>query len=891
MNQSNQIIGGGISDLLGHGDVYTPGAFDFAQKSEPVVRMAGGGLTEDQMLVDDFGIPAGSVYAAPPPSPVVPIAAKTVTPMGASVAAAVPSPVVSSFSARLEPDQPQPMLYGWEARKEELPQSVLDQLRALQSQQTSPQIPSSAGVTFVPEGSVPPSIAVGRTEQPPSFDELMGYVMSGQPTMKAAPTVEPAYTPAPSPVYTQAPATRSLFGMDVAQDQLGDLGLPVVPTAFVAPTATTSSPVQAPAPSTAAQTPAPAAKQGYTAYSGDFSPELTKLMPKSGADIGRGAWQFDTQSERDRAAYEAQYGGNAETGAAGGSGVNAGRPLVEMKEVQDENGNWISQPTNELDKRYGLTDTTGLVHGTQTVQIDPKHNRVTNAFFDPKTGKMVGQPIVGTYEIPKTNWIENLATAALYALPSIAIPGFGAGAALMSGAKSASEGNVLGALSGLAGGIGSLPGVDPSTVSTVRSVGDVASKISALTSGDPLQQLGALAGITGSDELATASKAANTVALLNAAASGNPNAVMKLVTTLGPSAVDLLTGGPGAMTTGEADERKGVSEVTDLINNLAFAPTPSPASAPAAAAPSPAPAPPSLDDLAKLYEPADATGMPPPPPPAPSPAPAPATSLEDELRAAGVDTGTEGTSTGTEGTSTGATQTLEDQLRAAGVDTGTEGTGTGKEGASTALSDDELNKFLEDIGTGGSATSTGSEDVDKIINELAGNKVSTLPEQAKFLESNVEDAGDIDQLMRDYAVDTGQIEGGYAGLGGLGEDYAVTDRGTVKSTYTGEEGTFDENGNWVPYKGTSTAAPSPAPSPSRAPAPAPVKKTTTPTTPTAAQSGLDFGSLLALMAMMGGGQQEPQEQVAYGQMPTRSVEEIFGLKEPTTLADILRRRV
>lgn len=798
----------------------------------------------DEQFTEDFSLPAGDFYAAPPPPPIVPIAAQAPAVVAAPMVAPAPSPFVSA-----------------------------------------------------------------PVEQPTvkAFDTGIGSLV-------AAPVAAPVYTPAPSPA--------NLFGLDIAPEFDPTVGLPAF-TSAPAP-----SPVQAPAPSSAAQAPATPTKYGYwktVDYGGmggegggqgysqtewvstpdlasqyenvaNYKPYEGSIDPKafswakpaqSGADI-YGIWNFDTKSGRETASeeYARSVANPVVVNPETGESYTPSAPVVSNPfTTTDKEGNAT------LDPSYGLKDVSGLVHGTmQAPEKDGKHITTYSAFFDPKTGKQVGNYATRTVEIPKTNWIENLVTNALFALPALTLPGFAAGQALMSGAKSASEGNVLGALSGLAGGIGSLPGVDPSTVSTVRSVGDVASKISALTSGDPLQQLGALAGITGSDELATASKAANTVALLNAAASGNPNAVMKLVTTLGPSAVDLLTGGPGAMTTGEADERKGVSEVTDLINNLAFAPTPSPASAPAAAAPSPAPAPPSLDDLAKLYEPADATGMPPPPPPAPSQAPAPATSLEDELRAAGVDTGTEGTSTGTEGTSTGATQTLEDQLRAAGVDTGTEGTGTGKEGASTALSDDELNKFLEDIGTGGSATSTGSEDVDKIINELAGNKVSTLPEQAKFLESNVEDAGDIDQLMRDYAVDTGQIEGGYAGLGGLGEDYAVTDRGTVKSTYTGEEGTFDENGNWVPYKGTSTAAPSPAPSPSRAPAPAPAKKTTTPTTPTAAQSGLDFGSLLALMAMMGGGQQEPQEQVAYGQMPTRSVEEIFGLKEPATLADLLRRR-
>lgn len=50
MNNYDLMVGGGISSLLGngHSDVAAPGAFDFAQRSEPVVRMAYGGEAESQ---------------------------------------------------------------------------------------------------------------------------------------------------------------------------------------------------------------------------------------------------------------------------------------------------------------------------------------------------------------------------------------------------------------------------------------------------------------------------------------------------------------------------------------------------------------------------------------------------------------------------------------------------------------------------------------------------------------------------------------------------------------------------------------------------------------------------------------------------------------------------
>ena len=402
------------------------------------------------------------------------------------------------------------------------------------------------GVQFTPERNLPFQ-QVQSTAAPAGIASLA-------PTPTPIQASVPAYTP---PASTLAPSPFGMSFDQTAGDELGpvtgaDLGISAPAAPAASPAA--QAPATAPAPSPV--------QQGYSAYGGELHPSLAKSK-----------FTFDTQQARDQAAYEAQYGGNQESGTGGGSGVNPGRPIMEQAVVgYDENGYPIMGDSNTLDKRYGLTDTSGLVHGTQQVKIDPKHYQVTRAFFDPKTGQMVGQPVVGTFEIPKTNWIENLVTNALFALPSIAIPGFGLGASLMSGAKAASEGNVLGALTGLAGGVGAIPGAEIPGMDTLKTVGNAAKTVGALTSGDPLQILGAAANLSGSEDLATASKVANTAALAKAAISGDPNAILKLATTYGSDVGDVIKGavgaGAGDMTGGEADERKGASDTYNTLANL-----------------------------------------------------------------------------------------------------------------------------------------------------------------------------------------------------------------------------------------------------------------------------------------------------------------------------------
>jgi hypothetical protein len=77
----------------------------------------------------------------------------------------------------------------------------------------------------------------------------------------------------------------------------------------------------------------------------------------------------------------------------------------------------------------------------------------------------------------------------------------------------------------------------------------------------------------------------------------------------------------------------------------------------------------------------------------------------------------------------------------------------------------------------------------------------------------------------------------------------VTDKGTIKSTYSGEEGYFDSNGNFVtydvrpPYTSGGTGG-------TGGGAPTKTTKPTTPTKPTTAQSTFDPALLFALSSML-----------------------------------------
>lgn len=640
----------------------------------------------------------------------------------------------------------------------------------------------------------------------------------------------------------------SPFGMSL--DQVAGDGLDTLTGADLgisAPAAQAPA-TQAPAPSPSA---APAPQQGYNPYSGELSPALLKLTPTSGADIF-GKWQFDTQADRANADYQAQYGFNPESGQASAASYTGTPKYTYTEPEYDPNGNLIkaAQPTG-LDPRYNLKDTSGLVHGSKTVWVDPTHQQTTFSFFDPKTGKQVGDQIQETVKVEQS-WSDKLADIGM-ALASAAITGGTLGGQLFNVAKAAGTGNIAGAITGalgVAGGAGDILGSD---IASAAQLGQKAIGAgTALASGDPLRMLGAAANLTGNEDLAAVSKAANTAALVNAAAQGNTGAIINLLASGAPTVFNAITGGAGAMTSGEAEERKGAGETYDLLKQLPDNKATTNA----------------VETILKGQDTTVGSGD----------------DLTGGISNEDLDTllGTGLTGAGTTssaGASAGDEQTggtLLDQLTAAGVDTGTAGTSTGYTGEGAGLTGTG-----EDTSVGGEDTGEGGEGADTVEGGDSGDvNKSTLSEQAKFLESNVEDQDTINQLLKDYAVDSDQLLGG---IGNIGEDFTVTDKGTIKSTYTGEEGYFDSNGDFVPYDvrppytsgGTGTTGGTGGTGGGTGGTGGTTTKTTTSTTPTTAKSGLDLNSLIALGLLGEDEQVQPSQQQLFNLGQRKSLQDIF----------------
>jgi hypothetical protein len=726
------------------------------------------------------------------------------------------------------------------------------------------------GLPTTPSPAPAPSPVVSAPAQAPA--PLFSYVAPAaaptpvsQPPQGLASLVQAA--PAPQPAFVASPVSApapSPFGVSLDQvagdglDTLTGSDLGISAPAAQAPAA------QAPAPSPSA---APVPQQGYTPYSGELHPNLLKLAPTSGADI-YGKWQFDTQADRDRADYEAQYGFNPESGQSTGPAYS-GTPKYTYSEPEyDPNGYLVKagQPTG-LDPRYELKDTSGLIHGSKVVRLDPTHVQYTYSFFDPKTGQQAGKPIVETAEI-KQSMSDKLADIGM-ALATSAITGGTLGGQLFNVAKAAGTGNVAGAITGalgVAGGAGDILGSD---VASAAQLGQKAIGAgSALASGDPLRMLGAAANLTGSEDLASASKAANTAALVNAAAKGNTGAIINLLASGAPTVFNAITGGAGAMTSGEEEERKGAGENYDLLKQLPDNKATTNAVETILKGQDTTVG--SGDDLTGGISNEDLdtllgaglTG-------AGSTSSAKTSGQIDDLFA-----GTsEGTSAGTSAGGEQAGGNLEDQLRNAGIDTGTAGTSTGYTAEGTGADTGE--------GGGGGDTSEGGEGADTVEGAEGGDSgdvnKNTLSEQAKFLESNVEDQDTINQLLKDYAVDSDQLLGG---VGNIGEDFTVTDKGTIKSTYSGEEGYFDADGNFVTYDvrppytsgGTGTTGGTGGGTGGTG---GTTTKTTSPTTPTTAKSGLDLDSLIALGLLGEGGQDQTPQQQLMSLAGIKSVKDIF----------------
>jgi len=725
---------------------------------------------------------------------------------------------------------------------------------------TSPAAPAPSPVVSAPAQApaplfsyVAPAAAPTPVSQPP---QGLASLVQAAPAPQPAFVASPVSAPAPSP-----------FGMSLDQiagdgfDTLTGSDLGISAPAAQAPAA------QAPAPSPSA---APVPQQGYNPYSGELSPALLKLMPTSGADI-YGKWQFDTQADRANADYQAQYGFNPESGQASAASYTGTPKYTYTEPEYDPNGNLIkaAQPTG-LDPRYNLKDTSGLVHGSKTVWVDPTHQQTTFSFFDPKTGKQVGDQIQETRKVEQS-WSDKLADIGM-ALASAAITGGTLGGQLFNVAKAADTGNTLGALAGalgVAGGAGDILGSD---VASAAQLGQKAIGAgTALASGDPLRMLGAAANLTGNEDLAAVSKAANTAALVNAAAQGNTGAIINLLASGAPTVFNAITGGAGAMTSGEEEERKGASETYDLLKQLPDNKATTNAVETILKGQDTTVG--SGDDLTGGISNDDLDAL-----------------LGTGLTGAGTTSGagtttggeTSGATTGDEtkggetaGAATGDEQTggtLLDQLRNAGVDTGTEGTSTGYtgediEGAGLTEGEDEERKgadetldYLKSLGY----TDTSGEDEDRAgVASILGDMTEGEAEDRASVSDVLADLGDYGLTDRE-AEDRAGVSDVLSDLGGYGmTDREAEDRAAVKDI-------IDKFG-YTPGTGGGTGGET------RGGTPTKTTKPTTPTKTTTAQSGLDLNSLMALMALMGGGEQAPAPQ-----------QQLFNLGQRKSLQDIFK---
>jgi hypothetical protein len=676
-----------------------------------------------------------------------------------------------------------------------------------------------------------------------SFDQIAGDgldTLTGADLGISAPATQAPATQAPAPSPSVAPSTPTPYGywQSGGSGFGGEGGGQTSPDVWIP---------------TADYTKSYTNVAGYKPYEGTLDPKAFSWVrpAQSGADI-YGIWNFDTSAARQAASEQAleatkgMVGVHPETGESTGAGTaNVPEPFYS----NDEKGNPV------LDSGYGLKDVSGLVHGSTQVRVDKDHNKIVSAFFDPKTGKLVGNPVEQVYKIQQSSPWEN----ALFSLAMGAIMGplagaFGGGAlgaglagAAMGGAgASVGGGDVLkGALTGgLGAGLGSLASgyINPAASAAGQAVGggtlgDIVSGATkgALTSGtgalvsgksigDALLS-GALGGGVSSGVNALAGDTGLPSAVVNPLASAATAAILGKDPTM--AAFNSLLGqitkaagqsNAGAMTSGEEEERKGANDVYELLKQ--FPDNQATANAVNTLLKGQTTTVGSGDDLTGGVSNEDLDKL-----------------LGTGLTGAGSTSGV-GTSAGDEQTG----GTLLDQLTAAGVDTGTAGTSTGYTGEGTGLTGTG-----EDTSVGGEDTGEGGEGGD--VNK------STLSEQAKFLESNVEDQDTINQLLKDYAVDSDQLLGG---IGNLPEDFMVTDKGTIKSTYSGEEGYFDSNGNFVtydvrpPYTSGGTGG-------TGGGAPTKTTKPTTPTKPTTAQSTFDPALLFALSSMLSQKPETPRE--------------------------------
>lgn len=192
------------------------------------------------------------------------------------------------------------------------------------------------------------------------------------------------------------------------------------------------------------------------------------------------------------------------------------------------------------------------------------------------------------------------------------------------------------------------------------------------------------------------------------------------------------------------------------------------------------------------------------------------------------------------------------------------------------------------LGPTGMAALTGKDwrlaGLTSLIGSLGQDAAQQAALEKQAYESKTDTGDELDRLLRRYPAPDEQADftqHWYPNEGNLEEDFVVVPGG-VRSTYTGETGTFDANGKFVPNytaptQTTSTTTTKSPGGTSTKPATGTAPTTATkPTTPSSSTGGMDVNSLMALLALMGGGEQQAAAPVQPLFRRDLDVEKIFG---------------
>ena len=145
---------------------------------------------------------------------------------------------------------------------------------------------------------------------------------------------------------------------------------------------------------------------GYKPFEGTIDPKAFGWAFQKGSN-----WQFDTMQARKEANEAAANPVYASYGE-GSQGGDAGLPVA----VADPYAVTNEKGESSLDPRYGIKDVSGLVHGRTSYNPDKDHITYVSAFFDPKTGKQVGQSVTETVKQARDVWGDALFSLAMGAI-------------------------------------------------------------------------------------------------------------------------------------------------------------------------------------------------------------------------------------------------------------------------------------------------------------------------------------------------------------------------------------------------------------------------------------------------------------------------------------------